>query len=289
MMKRIFLFTVLLVFVVTGIAGAWTQFNDGSVRNIDYRIDDDVWVDFGLPGMGTTVNFLNGGGVFDFTLQGHEDSIINIVGGQMSTRFHLHDRSQGSIISGSINKLEIYDNSQMKISGGDIGNIDNSSNSQMTISGGNIADMDNSSGQISMSGGYIYSLTNSGNSQMTVSGGSIEHLNGYGNSQLNMSGGIIDEKIMLQYSSILKVFGLNFFIDGTPIGYGEIESVLGEGTADEPFRILSGTLASGEAINNIFLLGNSAKIILAPVPVPSTLFLLGFGLLGLAGVSRKKK
>ena len=40
-----------------------TQFNDGQTYNINYGINDEVWVDYELPSMQTTVNFLNGGSI----------------------------------------------------------------------------------------------------------------------------------------------------------------------------------------------------------------------------------
>jgi hypothetical protein len=254
-MKKLsgFLSAVVFVFVAVGLANAWTQLNDGGVHNIDYIISDDVWVDFGVSGMGTTVNFLSGGGVASgYELQGHEDCLINIVGGTIGNDFHLYNRSQSSISSGSVaDELYCYDNSQMVVYGGYLSDLRSYDNSQMTVSGGDIA--------------YLRSYNNS---QVTVSDGDIYRLYTYDNSQITMSGGIIDDIIFLAQSGILTVHGSDFHVDGTPTGYGELTSILGGSYNDEPSRTLSGTLASGEAINNVFYIGYSAKIILAPIPTP---------------------
>lgn len=68
------------------------------------------------------------------------------------------------------------------------------------------------------------------------------------------------------------------FIDGVPIDYGEITSINGSSYGSEPIRHLTGWI--GEPlnpipINNDFYIGHNAKIILAPIPEPSTLLLFG--------------
>ena len=76
-------------------------------------------------------------------------------------------------------------------------------------------------------------------------------------------------------SAILTVHGSNFAVDRQPSGYGELTSILGGYSYDEPVRHLTGTLANGEPIDNDFYIGYDAKIIL--IPEPATLLLLGFG------------
>ncbi len=268
----VFLCAMVLLFGVVGNVNAWTQFNDGGVHNIGYIIMDDVWVDYNTHGAQTTVNFLPGGGVGPgYELQAHEDSIINIVGGSIGDDFHLYNRSQSSVISGIINdELYSYDNSQVTVSGGNLTDLRSYDNSQLVVSGGDI--------------GY---LRNNDNSQVTVSGGDMYRLYSYDNSQTAMSGGIIGDEIILGQSGILTFHGLDFAVDGTLFGYGELTSILGGSYDDEPSRVLSGTLASGEAIDNIIRIGHSAKIVLSPVPIPSAIWLLGSGLIGIIGFRRK--
>ena len=84
-------------------------------------------------------------------------------------------------------------------------------------------------------------------------------------------------------SASLTIHGSDFAIDGSPVGLGEITSILGGSYWYEPYRRLTGTVANGDIINNQFRIGNDASIVL--VPEPATLLLLTLGVLTL----RKKR
>ena len=77
-------------------------------------------------------------------------------------------------------------------------------------------------------------------------------------------------------------------MNGQPFGYGELTTILGGSYLDEPGRRLAGTLLSGEAINNRFYIGNSAKIVLAPTPAPGALILGSIGVGFVAWLRRRK-
>ena len=76
-------------------------------------------------------------------------------------------------------------------------------------------------------------------------------------------------------TATLTIYGSNFAIDGSSVGFGVITSMLGGDYGNEPYRRLTGTLANGDIINNQFQIGNDAKIVL--VPEPTMLLLLGLG------------
>jgi len=86
--------------------------------------------------------------------------------------------------------------------------------------------------------------------------------------------------LWLSDQSLIQIFGYDFSVDGQPFSYGELTSILGGDPYDEPFRHLTGTLLSGEAIDCDFRIGDDAKIILA-IPEPATVLLLGLGGLAL--------
>jgi hypothetical protein len=192
-------------------ASAGVFFNDGKIHNIDYEIDDDVWVDYGYPGMKTTLNLLDGGRVVRY-LMAFEDSRINILGG-------------------SALALGVHQNSLVKMSAGSIeDSLLPMHNSRAFISGGTIAE------QLKV-----------GNTSRTV-----------------LSGGSIGQELIVSNTAVLTIQGWNFEVDGQPLGYGRLCSVLGGGWDEEPPRHLNGTLVCGGTIDNDFLIGNDAEIVLAP-------------------------
>ena len=162
--------------------------------------------------------------------------------------FYAYDSSQATISSGSVNYLFAYDSSQETISGGS-----------------------------------VILLYASNSSQITMTGGSISyHLEAFDSSQVTVSGGTITAGLLADNTSKMIIDGSNFAIDGTPVGFGDITSILGGSSAHDPHRILTGTLANGDIINTQFQIGNQAEIVLTPEP--ATLLLLGLG----AAVLRKK-
>ena len=193
--------TIWVVAVALSVASSpvlgWTQFKDGLTHDIDYEINDDVWVDWQTPLMYTTVNMLAGGSItYPYRLQAHEDSIVNMLGDSI------------------VDYLYAFDNSRVDMSGGSIG----------------------------------YDLYADDSSQVDISGGSIE------------------DELFSSGRAILSIHGSDFAVDGVPFGYGELTSILGGSPWDEPNRNLTGTLASGEPINNGFYIGYDAKIVLVPAP-----------------------
>jgi len=225
------------------------DFSDGDTHDIDYAIDDDVWVDYQTPGMYTTVNMLASGTIpAPYNLQAYEDSIVNIRGGSIG--YH----------------LLAYDNSQVSFSGGSIGaNLYAYSNSQVDISGGSIS-----------SSLYAYD-----SSQVSFSVGSIGgSLLAYSSSQVTFSGGSIVDDLLSGWSAILTIHGSDFEVDGAPFGYGELTSLGAGHYAWDPSRHLTGILPSGELIGNDFRIGHDAKIVLIPTPRAVVLGSIGVAFVG---------
>lgn len=133
--------------------------------------------------------------------------------------------------------------------------------------------------QVNMSGGSIgYDLLAWDNSQAVISGGLIaSELYAFGESYVEISGSIIGDELNVRDNSLVEIYGSVFMVDGIAVDYGPITM----GTIDEFGRLsgtLTGTLDSGELINNAFNIDPDATIIL--VPEPSTLLLLiGLGAL----------
>ena len=219
----------------------WIQYNDGGTYDITTTINDDVWVDYLAPGMGTTVNLLPGGAIgSSYELQAYEDSIINVSGGSINDILRAYDRTKVDISDGSTWILFAHDSSQVDISGGSITMFRAHNTSQVTISNGSIS----------------FFLFAHDSSQVDISGGSI-------GADLYSTQGII------------TVFGSDFMVDGQPVNYGSISSIFGGGYGEEPSRRLTGTLLNGGTIDSEFYIAGGGQIFL--VPEPTTLLLLGLG------------
>jgi hypothetical protein len=217
------------------------EFKDGLTHDINYQIKDDVKVDWQAPGMYTTVNLLTGASVNSpYYFRGYGHSRINMLGG-------------------SIWYLYSYDSSQVNMSSGSIGGF-------LLI---------NDSSQVDISGGYIFGFGSYGSSQVNISGGLIGGLWTDDFSQVNISGGSIDRDLVLLKQSKIQISGRDFEVDGQTVGFGELTSILGGNPYNEPARYLTGTLLSGELINNNFRIGYDARIVL--IPEPATIALLGIG------------
>ena len=275
-------------------------FNDGGTHNINYTINERLWVDYSTPSMQTTVNLLDGGQMLQqYQIDGYNDSRLNISGGSWWD-LYAHNRCQVTMSGGTVgnNGLMAFDNSQITMSGGTARHgLYAHNESQITMSGGeaqhNFTAYENS--QITMSGGTADCMEASGNSQaimsggtvvgslfvrdssqLTMSGGTVGYLFSDGG-QTTMSGGRLSETlgIRLDTGAELIIEGSNFAIDGTLFGFGEITSILGGGYTLEPYRRITGTLSNGDVLNTQFQIGRNASITL--VPEPCTLLLLGLG------------
>jgi len=282
---------------------AWIQFNDGQTHNIDYPINDDVWVDWESPGMETTLIWLEGASVSSYHLKMFEDSHINILGGSISSlltydnsyvglsgrsiteysihSFQVNNNSQVNISGGSMRFFHIYNDSQINISGkyidwseGFIQQLYAHNNSYVNISGGYIDILDASdSSQLDISGESHYSrLSAKNNSYVNISGGLMDSwLYTRNSSQVDISGGSMEGELRAEDNAILTIHGSDFAVDGQVFGYSELTSILGGGYQDEPHRHLTGLLASGDLLDNYFRIGDDAKIALAPPPPTFTL------------------
>lgn len=69
--------------------------------------------------------------------------------------------------------------------------------------------------------------------------------------------------------SVMTIFGSDFAVDGSPVDYGELPSLLGGRIDYEPNRRLTGMLSNGDVLDTPFLVGDTAFIVLAPNPVPT--------------------
>jgi len=250
---------------------AWVQYNDGGTHDITTTINDDVWIDWEMPGMGTTVNVINGANISNpYEMRTYNDSVLNISGGLID--LSTNDRSQVMVSGGTIWDSHFYDSSHIEISDGTLfSHTLVEDNTDIIITGGTLSQ----------------GITLRHDSQGTMLGGRVEgDMFLQNNSQYELLGGTFElgKLLILSDNSILRVIGSDFAIDGVSIGDGIISSVTGTQSWNEPYRRLTGTLQNGDIIDNRFQIGNTAQIVI--VPEPTTIVLL---LGALPFVRRKKK
>ncbi|MHC4654055.1 MAG: PEP-CTERM sorting domain-containing protein [Planctomycetota bacterium] len=224
------------------------DFNDGGIYNIDYLITENVRVDYEASGMQTTVNLLDGGILSSRNfLAAYENSYVNILGGILGGGLYAYGSSRVDVSAGTIwDDFWAYDSSQIAISGGQL----------------------------------IYDLKVYNSSYVVFSGGQIlGEMDVSDNCRVDILGGYISSELDFWDLAIVTIHGSNFAVDGQAFGYGELTSIFGASPGNEPDRRLTGTLVSGEPIDNHFYIGHDAKIIL--IPEPATIVLLALGIFGL--------
>lgn len=256
MKRQSILAVTVLCFLCLPALGLPIEIKDGGVHYISFAVPENILVDYQTPGVQTTINFLNGGSMPYNSLYAYEDSIINMSGGEIDDLV-AHNRSLVEVISGEIHTaLAVYDRGKITFSGGSTGYLRGFDSSEVIVSGGEI-------------GGQLGTYNSS---QLTVSGGLIgEHLVVNQDGQVSLSGGSIGGNLLLYKFAVLTIYGSDFAINGTPVDYGEYFA------SDYLSGTLTGTLASGDTLNNVFSIEDNASIVL--VPEPATLLLLGLGTL----------
>lgn len=284
--KIVYIAAIILFLFTSPASAIYIDFKDGQVHDIDYRINGRVRVDYETPGMRTTVNLLKGSQMDN--VKAFEDSLVNMSDGSIEDDIVAYGRSRVNISGGIIAKylwlydschveltggrigiyLNAYDSSQVKISDGLIKrNLGCNDTSYVEMSGGGVGDVliSRDSSRAKISGGLIGRLIARDSSQMEISGASVrEYLWIWESTRVELSGGSFGTDLIADELSVLTVKGQDFAVDGVRFGYGQLESLTGAWALDETPRHLTGTLGSGQTIDNDFYIGNDAKIVLIP-------------------------
>jgi len=254
-MKTTFLAVVLFSFSLSAEA-ALIQFKDGQTHDIDYQINDEVWVDYQSPGSKTAFNLVAGGKVYNNKLVGYCDSNIGVSGGTVQGVLYAYDSSRINMSAGKAAYLSPHNTSSVTVTGGTADYLWAYDNSEVDLSGGTI-------------GGYLYAQNNT---RLNISDGSIgTDLWLWNSNRSEMYGGTIGYNILLGNSAILTLHGSDFSVDGQPVSSGDLTSILGGSYNGEPYRQITGVLANGDVLNNRFKIGETASIHLVPEPSTMTM------------------
>jgi len=234
-------------------ASAYTlDIADGLVHEISEDLAGArIRIDYLQPGLDTVVR-LNAGGVAE-DVEVFEDGILVLDGGSVV------DRTPGPC-----------------------GCVWGYDRSEITILGGSVAGKTGATqfASISILDGSLWDLSLSGSAGAAVSGGSFEDaMLAQDDSTINvLRVGALASDFQFQADQFgrLILHGSNFALDGVPVDFGRIGSILGGAYYDEPERWLSGTLSNGYDFNRQIAVGGSAVIAL--VPEPGAALLVGLAL-----------
>jgi hypothetical protein len=258
-------FCVVIVFAV--------DYNDGQIHNITtYIAGPTARVDYQYSGPSTTINILPGGSFNDIRM--YNESILNLLGGTVRDVIFGEDFSHINIESRLVQyNILASDKCIVNMTGGnvvhDIVIMNEAELSFSNSSASDISTYHNSKSYIE-SGTIGRSCYTYDNSQLIISGGTInENLRVFDSSLVDFSGGLVGGDLIAAYSSVLTIYGSDFAINGISVGYGEYFA------SDYSNGHLTGTLVWGDALDNDFVIQDTASIVL--IPEPATVLLLGLG------------
>lgn len=116
-MRNVILVSMLVCCFGAGKVQGMVVYDVGGEWDIDFRVNDSVYIDDNSAEGPTTVNLLDGG-LIAYFMKVSGDSVFNMYGGWAGGDLEFYDHSSGYICGGvRMSDLEIWDNSRLTIAG----------------------------------------------------------------------------------------------------------------------------------------------------------------------------
>ena len=178
------------------------------------------------------------------------------------------------------------------VDGGQVGLLFAYNKATVNVSGGHAGSLYSyNDAEITMTGGSAWGLNSYNNSEVTMSGGEVDNsLAVYNNASVNMSGGLVRGAFVAYDDTIATLSGGRvlgnivaddnsiIYLDGSEFALNGFSLVNGARLSNYSFPLgtITGTLADGSALDNIYLINTyTADIII--IPEPCSLVLLSLG------------
>ncbi len=265
----------------TSLAIDYYDLHDGGHYVIDYNVEERTgisWmrVDYASPGVGTTVDFIEGG--WTNGMEAYHDSILNVYEGVVSDTLFTYDNTQVTVTGGWVSSVFAGGRSVIRQEGGRIVTLTagfDSWSDQCNVVIDKQAILDN----LQMGGSEL--------SKAVIYGGTIGDVSAFWDSVIDIRGGTLSGTItsgILGNSYVdqsrIRLAGTDFWVNGTAVGPGQYLSAYAvEGLSPYGFPCLTGTmtgiLADGNILNSTFYIADEADILIIPEPTSFVLLALG--------------
>jgi len=238
------------------------------------------------------------GGTVNLWFEAYENS-ITVMNGGLSDGLLLADNSLFTIHAGTVHYLDAQNASGVTMYGGTVGGgaVGDDLNawdfSDVKLLGGNVTGYLNVGdySTVTMVGGTVdLDFDSWFEANAVLSGGTVTgDIDAWDSSSFTWNGGTVAGEVFAGDTATLTIDGTDFQVDGVPVPMGDLSAMTG---------VLTGTLESGDPINNTFYqgghdyYGDSSWFVtgtITLVPEPSMVLLQTVALLSLGAIATRRR
>jgi hypothetical protein len=173
---------------------------------------------------------------------------VTISGGEVQHYLDARDFPTVTITGGYVRAMGAFHSAAVIVTGGIVDEyLDATMSTTVTVSGGEVGRLGvGGSSTATISGGLLGRVGARDSAAITLTGGELRSLSVGDSATLAMSGGTVEGGLSAYDSSLIELVGAGFAVDGVPVPYGDLSAQSGT---------LTGTLESGDPVNNTFYQG----------------------------------